>query len=705
MASQSTPQDDVDRLLKLFNEGRHGEAEALARQCTARHPQIGFFWKALGAVLLAMDRHGEALAALLTAHGLLKADVEVFLKLGNIYRHQRCLDKAETCYRLALQVRPDYIDALNNLGATLNDLGRWPEAERCYARALELQPEYADARSNLIALLIKQRRFPEAEHASRQALAHGPGLPQHYVDLALTLKGQARLPEAEQALRECLRLAPDYIDAHNNLGVVLKEQNRLREAESSLRRALEIAPAYALAHNNLGMVLVNQCRLDEAEACFRKALEVAPELATAHSNLLFALHYNPGGRQDAIFQAHLDWAAAMRRDLPPPAPLAPRPAAAGAGIRLGLISGNFRRHPVGYMILGSLPLLARQGFELVFFNETEHEDDFTRRFRDCAAAWHEIGGMSDAQVAGCVREQGVDILIDLVGHSRGARLGVAARRAAPLQVKWVGGLFNTTGLAEMDYLLSDPRETPAGAERWYTEKLLRLPNGYISYLPPDYAPEPGPAPLLRNGFITFGCFNNGAKINAELAALWGRILQAVPNSRLLLQYGQFSDPATRALFGARLEAAGVPPERVEMRGMSPHPELMRRYQEVDIALDTWPYSGGLTTCEALYMGVPVVSLPGPTFAGRHSCSHLHNVGLARWVAASPDAYVEKAVIAADRTEQLVKLRASLRGHMLASPLCRHDVFAGHLGAALRAIWARHCAGEAPAGIDLSGEDK
>jgi predicted O-linked N-acetylglucosamine transferase (SPINDLY family) len=412
------------------------------------------------------------------------------------------------------------------------------------------------------------------------------------------------------------------------LGAALRERGDLAAALAAYREAIALAPDDAEACNGMAVVHQDQGRLDEAVAAYRHAVALRPDFAMAHSNLLLALHYLPVFGRQEMFEEHRRWNAQHAAPLTPRRPRHGNAADPGRRLRVGLVSGSFRRHPVGYMIVRALEACDREALELVCYTNHGREDDLTRRIRQAVQGWHVITGMDDDDVAAMIRGHGIDVLIDLSGHAADNRLLVFARRPAPVQVKWVGGQVDTTGMDAIDYFLSDAVETPPGDEPWYVEHIVRLPDGYVCYDPPHYAPAVGPLPAAGRGHVTFGCFNNLSKVNAVTAALWARVMHAVPGSRLILKARALNDAEVRAACHAMFERHGLPPDRVELRPASPHPALLETYNEIDIALDPYPYSGGLTTCEALWMGVPVVSLPGPSFAGRHAASHLSNVGLA-----------------------------------------------------------------------------
>jgi predicted O-linked N-acetylglucosamine transferase (SPINDLY family) len=322
-------------------------------------------------------------------------------------------------------------------------------------------------------------------------------------------------------------------------------------------------------------------------------------------------------------------------------------------------------------------------------------DALARRFRAVSREWLDVDTMTDAALAEAARAREIDILIDLGGYGDAGRMPACANRLAPVQIKWVGMQAHSSGLPEMDWFLTDGWETPDGFEPLYSERLLRMPDGYICYSPPPYAPDVVALPALANGFVTFGCFNNLAKITPRVIETWATILRRVPDARLVLKTHQLTDGPTADRFRAAFAARGIASDRVEMRGSSGHRTFMGEYGHIDIVLDPFPYSGGLTTCEALWMGVPTIALPGEIFASRHSTSHMSNAGLADWVAGSIDAYVEMALARARDIAGLAALRAGLRERVRQSPLCDAPRFGRNLGIALRHAWRTWCGESLP----------
>ncbi len=412
-------------------------------------------------------------------------------------------------------------------------------------------------------------------------------------------------------------------------------------------------------------------------------LELTPNDAEKHSNLLLTLQYCQGISLEALFDAHAAYdrqhAVALRG---PAIPKTHGP----EQLRLGFVSADLGRHPVGNFVVKALENLRQHSVETFCYSDRIVKDDMTRRIQSAATLWRDVHGTSDEQLAMQIREDRVDILIDLAGHTAHNRLLVFARKPAPIQITWIG-YEGTTGLSAMDYLIADRQLIPTGSERYYHEKLLFLPDGYLCYEPPDVAPPVGPLPLIKNGYPTFGSFNNLAKITPQVIDVWSKILRRLKTARLMLKYRGLGDPRVKQRFLDAFAAQGIELERLDLLPPSSYGDYLATYHQVDVALDPFPFTGGATTCEALWMAVPVITYPGETFANRHSLSHLANVGLTETTATNLDEYVELAIAWASDIPRLAALRASLRERMAASPLCDGTRFAAHFVSMLQNIWA------------------
>ena len=532
--------------------------------------------------------------------------------------------------------------------------------------------------------------MPQAESIYQQILQADPSQPVALHLLGVVAHQAGKNDVSVDLITKALAIKPDYAEAHNNLGNTLRDLGQLDEAVASYRKALVIKPDFAEAHNNLGNALRDLGKLEEAVASYRKALVIRPDFAQAHSNLVFVEQYRTGVSPKKLGSIHAVWEKQFG------APLQKEWRDHGnipdleRRLRIGLVSPTLGRHPGGYFVVGLLEHRQENEVEFICYSDRK-PDDLTERFMELSDEWTDARGVSDEVLSQRIRSDRIDILIDLAGHTAKNRLLVFARKPAPIQVTWAG-YVGSTGLSAMDYLIADYRHVPEGAERHYSERVIRLPDGYVCYEPPDYAPQAGPLPFERNGFITFGSFNNTAKINDDVLAAWAEILKAVPNSRLILKYVHMDAEGNRNRILDQFGARGVEQSRLTLEGKSPHSELLARYNDVDIALDTFPYTGGLTTCEALWMGVPAITKPGETFASRHSLSHLTNVGVPELVADDLPDYVSKAVELANDVSRLTGLRSGLRERMAKSALCDGEKFATDFTSAMRLIWHEWCSG-------------
>ena len=446
------------------------------------------------------------------------------------------------------------------------------------------------------------------------------------------MKVQCKLDESVACCRRVLELKPDSAKAYSNLGNALKVQGKLDEAVACYRRAVELKPDFAEAYSNLGLACGNQAKLDEAIACFRRALELRPDYTEAHSSLLCALQCCPDVTLAALAEAHAEYDRRHAAPLKSGEPGSGSREHAGhhGRLRLGFVSPDLGRHPVGYFLVRVLENLGREQFDTICYSDRAAKDDMTQRLQSAATQWRDVAGMSDERLAEQVRADRIDILFDLAGHTAHNRLLVFARKPASIQVTWAG-YVGTTGVKAMDYLLADRYQIPPGSEAYYCENVLRLPDGYVCFDPPDEAPPVGPLPAVAQGHATLGCFNNPAKITPQAIAVWAEILRRVPQSRLVLKYRGLDGEGVRQELLARFAT-----ERIEAGGsiswMVAAAGIAGGLQRHRPGLDSFPYSGGLTTCESLWMGVPVVTCPGETFASRHSLSHLSNVGLTETIA-------------------------------------------------------------------------
>ncbi|HEX2828481.1 MAG TPA: tetratricopeptide repeat protein [Burkholderiales bacterium] len=451
--------------------------------------------------------------------------------------------------------------------------------------------------------------------------------------------------------------------------VRLEQQKRLTEAVRQYTAVLALGAESAAVHAQLANCYARLGRGAEAVPHYRRAAELDPRAGYVEHSVLGALNFVPDITPEAVFEAHRAWGERLMASVRPVL----QHSRSNERIRVGYVSPDLRRHPVTYLFAPVLEHHDRARFEIYCYDPVGDGDAVTVRLKRASEHWREVAGRSDEAIAETVNDDRIDILVDLAGHTTHSRLRAFAMKPAPVQVSWLG-YFNTTGLPTMDYFISDPHSSPEGQQRWFSESLWRLPHTRFPYEPPAFAPEVGRLPARARGGVTFGCFNNLSKVNDRVIALWARVLDAVPGSRVKIVAIGLHDEGNREYWRERFASRGIAPDRVELSPFLPHEALLAAYGEVDIALDPFPFAGGLTSLEALYMGVPVVTLEAPMLPGRQTISFLRNVGLETLVAADEEAYVAAAVQLADDLDALAALRASLRERMRASPLMDYAAF-------------------------------
>lgn len=594
--------------------------------------------------------------------------------------------RAAELINAALAINPAAASYHSNMGNVLRATGQLEDAVTAFETAIRLQPDHAEAQHNLASSLLALRRHEAAVAAYTTAIRLHPHAEAHY-NLGNALLALERFDAAIAAYNAAIRLKPDYGEAHSNRGNALMSLGRAGEALACYTAAIRIAPELASAHYNHGTALQALGRFEAAAAAYETAIRLKPAYTKPHSNLVMYLHYQPETDEAAILTAARRYAAHI----------VPRPRAAFTNnaeperrLRIGYVSGNFYRHSVADYLAPVLSQHDAARVELFCYNNSPTADDMTERLRAAAHHWREVAGLADDAVTARIMADGIDILVDLSGHTNGNRLALFAGRAAPVQASWLG-FWGTTGVAAMDYIISDADTIPPGQDAHYSERVMRLPGSRFCYQPPDYAPEPVAPPCLAGGGVTFGSFNNLAKLGPEVIQLWAQLLLAVPGSRLLLKWKTLASAPVRQELAAAFATAGIGPERLILRGGAPHETMLAEYGAVDIALDPFPFSGGVTSCEALWMGVPVVTLPGPKPASRQTLGFLRSIGRAEWVAGSPDAYLRLATALAADKVLLAECRAGQRQRMAMSPLCDGAGFTRQLENAYRAMWQAWCA--------------
>jgi predicted O-linked N-acetylglucosamine transferase (SPINDLY family) len=669
--------------------GRNDVAVEMICKAIALVPGAPWFHSSLGVALEALGRNDEAIAAYRRAIELEPGNAQAHYNLGGLLTERGYPDEGVAAYRRAIECKPDFADAYNNLGRTMMEQGQLNDAICALRRAVQLKPGYAMAHSNLGDALRAAGQLDEAVASCRRAILIQPDYGEAHNNLGNALNEQGHDEEAFAAYQRAIQFKPGLSSAQNNLGNAFTNQGRIDEAVAAYRRAIELRPAFAEAHNNLGIALKNQGRLDEAIAMFRKAIELRPDDAMAHSNLIFTLDLVEGEDLAGLQNERRRWyeqhaarfAAQIVRHGNERDP--------GRRLRVGYVSADFCRHSAcdvfGPVVRGH----EAAGFEVHCYSGVKREDDATERLRRAVQGWRSTLGMSDEELAGQIRRDGIDILVDLSGHSAGNRLLVFARKPAPVQVTaW--GHATGTGMKTMDYFFADAVVVPEKARALYTETVIDLPC-VLCYEPPEYLPEVGMLPAMEGNPLTYGCVNRLEKITDRVIGMWGRILRGTPGARLLLKDKGLSEAGVRReVLGRLLGIGGIEESRVLLIGASPHAEHLKIFERIDVGLDPYPQNGGVSTAEALWMGVPVVTLQGATEPSRMTASMSSLVGLADWAAESEAEYVDIALRAGRELGRVAELRKELRGRLKATPfgdVRRYTLAVEH---AYRQMWRAWC---------------
>jgi protein O-GlcNAc transferase len=685
---------DIEQILgrarALHQAGRLNEAEGLYRQMLAVDPNHADALHLLGVVAYQGGRNDLALELIgkAIAHNDRVADFHC--NIGNVLGTLGRLGEAEAHYRRAIRLNPNHAESHNNLGNALKDQGQLDEAEGQFRHALALRSGYAEAHYNLGNVLLDQSRTEEAVRHYRQAIGLNPGMANAHYNLGHALKVQGNPADAVECYQQAISLRPDWADVYNNLGTVLYDLDRLAEAEACFRRALAILPENATALDNLATTLRTAGRIEEAIAYLKRALAINPDGAVAHTNLIFALNFVPTATaaEHQAERARWDERHARRfADLIRPHTNEPDPQ---RRLRIGYVSSHFCHQAATFAFAGVILHHDREQFEVICYSDTAREDAITERLRARADMWRCTARLTDEKLAELIRADGVDILVDLVGHMSGHRLLVFARKPAPIQVTaW--GEPTGTGLKAMDHLLSDPVLVPAGERGLLAEKVVDLPN-FLGYWAAEPLPAPGSLPALASGYLTFGSFNRLDKIQDPVVQTWAAILRAVPKAHIVIKNRWFSDSAHRDRIVALFADNGVAPERVELLSSTARVDHFSAYQGIDLALDPFPHGGGMTTLDALWMGVPVVTFPGRTISSRLAAATLTAAGLSDFIAPDLESYVTVAIAKAADLPALAALRASLRERMAGTAFGDAVRYARAVEFAFRAMWRQWCAG-------------
>lgn len=688
----------------LAEMGHVPQAEAQYRRACELGPAWADAHSNLGFLLRQQGRLQEAAESYERALGAAPGDPVVLQNLGIVKSAQGLVDEALYCFKAAVAASPASADLQGAYGEMLHVMGRLSAAESAFRRALQLQPDHPVALRRLGHLLHHQGRLKEAETCLRRCHALNPDDMVILFEVGSNLSDQKRWDEALQVFRDVIARKPDFAEAHINLSKALYEKGDLANAAMEVEASLRTLPNVAQLHSNLGVINTMQGRVDVAICSFRRALEIDPDFDFARSCMLYALSHSTEVKQDELTREHLLFGDRIvqrvgnrlrRQHSNDPSP--------ERTLRIGFVSADFRQHAMAKFFIPFIEAFSKRP-EFVcyaYYNHAARDVD-TEAIERHFAVWRPVVGLSDERLAAQIEEDSIDILIDLSGHTAGNRLAMFGSKPAPLQVTW-GGYPGTTGVRAIDYrLLEHGYMDPTTFAAQFVEHMAELP-AVSAFHGLESMPDVNDAPVLKDGYLTFGSFNRLSKINREVIAAWCRVLRALPDSRLLM---------------AGMTGTGAPPqvldwfvqEGIDVARLTFHPRTnfytyLNLHREVDVCLDTFPYTGGTTTNHALWMGVPTLTVAGDTYPSRQSAMFLRRVGLERgFVADSVDGLLAQSLYWAQHAHQLQAIRSRLRVHLLRTHEMHLDVVVAGVSQALRVMWGRWCAGEPPRSLRVEYED-
>ncbi|MBF0193271.1 MAG: tetratricopeptide repeat protein [Magnetococcales bacterium] len=674
----------------LKEQGKNDEAILSFKKAVAIKPDYHVAHYNLGNSLKDKGELDDAVDSYNNALSIEPNFAQALCNLGATLCDKGKLDNAIACLQKAISIKPDFYDAHSNLGNTYKELGKLDDAILSLQKAIELNPKNALAHGNIGVIFLEQGKLDEAVKSLKTALELSPDSAEVLCNLGVVFKEQGKLVEAINCYNKAVSIKPGFSEAHYNLGNLFNTQNRLDDAVICFQNAITIKPNYVEAFSNLAATLKAQGRIDEALNCYKKAIEIKPDFHEAHSNFLLCLQYSNGDLQ-SILNQHKQWNTYHTQNLTSSVCTHQKSNNPNKLLHIGFVSGDFHKHSVSYFLESLFKSYNKKKFLFHCYSNSNIEDTVTQNLQKDIPKWRNIFEKNDDAVVEMIKSDKIDILVDLSGHTKNNRLLVFARRPAPIQATYLG-YPNTTGLDAIDYRITDNIADPQGdADKYCVEELFRLENGFLNYNPPSQTPDIAPLNMKQHGYVTFVSFNNLAKISADVVKVWANILNNVPDSRLLIKSKSMSCQSVKDRYLTMFEQESIDATRLTLLPRVENTQdHLATYAKGDICLDTFPYNGTTTTCEALWMGMPVITLQGDRHSFRVGASILTQVGLDELIAQNINEYIEKAVLLANDPIKLKKYRKKIRSRVKKSSLCDGKEFSKNMGAAFRTMWKSWC---------------
>jgi len=609
---------------------------------------------------------------------------ETIFLLGTLFIQTKNYDRAVKFLMQGTIIQPNHEKSYSNLGIAYKELGEFQKAVNSLNKAIEIKPNYADAHNNLGTILKELGKKKEALKSYEKAIQISPNHVDSHNNLGVIFKEFGEFKKAKSCYEKAIKIRPDYIDAYYNLGNLLEELDKHQEAIINYEKAIKINPNFASAHYNLGNVLRILGEFQKAINSYQKAINSNYNYNKAYNNILFTLlylekvdpkYYLSKAKEFRLSLKSIDDHLLTRYqyDIKP------------KKLKIGFVSGNFRQHPVGFFLLDTLNKLKNKDLDLIAYSNSEIKDSFSLKLKSHFNKWQEISNQNNYEVINQIRKDGIHILIDLSGHSEHNRLPIFINRPAPIQVSWIG-YPHSTGIPEIDYLIGDSFVTPLNENKQFTEKIFRLPNMWVCFSVPEFQIDITELPAIKNKYITFGSFNNLSKINNKVIFLWSKILKSIPKSKIFLKTKQLKNLYLKDKIISEFKKNDIDLNSIILEEASSRRQLLNSYNNIDIALDPFPYSGGVTSLEAIWMGVPVLTKKGSRFVSHTTESINYNSGMKDWVAVDENEYLKKAIQFSNDLDHLKSIKKNLRQKALGSPLFNSSLFANQLSDAFWKMW-------------------
>lgn len=712
---------DLETALEYHNQGELEEAQKIYRQILEHNPNHSDALHLSGIIAFQIGKNSIAISLITRAIRNRPDNPYYHTNLGSIFQSDGQYDKAAACYHKAIHIKPDYAAAYYNMGNVKSAGDHFEEAIHWYQEALQITPDHPDACYNMANSYKKLRMFDQSilwydaairirpDHAEsfnnmgnayaalnkwekamecyQKALAIFPDYPEALYNLAHGFQSRGKIKEAVALYQKTLLIHPEYAEVYNNIGNIFKDLGMISDAVACYRKVLSLKPDFLEAINNLGTCFLNMGRHEEAVKQYRTILSLMPDNSAAYSNFLYSLNFQESSDENLIFKEHRTWGIQQEKIVEPVALFKHTIDPSVRPLRIGYVSPDFRDHSIACFIEPLIMGHDRSHFQVFCYSDASVQDLVTERLKSRADQWRDISGLTDIAVAERIQQDRIDILVDLAGHTANNRLELFARKPSPIRLSYLG-YPNTTGLSAIQYRITDSWADPlCMTDHLYTENLIRLPSGFLCYQPKAEVPVNPEAQTGSNGRVVFGSFNQRAKITPQVISVWSRILSQVPYAEMVLKSKVYKDNKIQKQTMDEFARHGIASERIRfMSHQVSDTGHLDSYRNISIALDTFPYNGTTTTCEALWMGVPVITLAGKTHVSRVGVSLLNSVGRLELIADSVDEYIQKSIGLANNPKQIQEYRNSLRPAMLGSVLMDREKFCIAFENALKKIW-------------------